>query len=250
SLYNDGNSQRGWGYDIIIVTECAYTKEKTLRESIKYLVSRPGYAGYLWVNSTPRGLGHWWDQATEQARKGEGYWGAFELWEGNFTDNPKSEQKDYDEYLLEKASNREKCRKEMLAWTSQLVSDSNDTMADGESIAFDSRIIDEMLINNRVVPTGPFRIGVDVAGGNTDWLAIVVVDSNGVIVHVEYHRKTGSPDKFVDLILRIYEYWKPINLNFDAQGELGSQVGSNPRLRAIPAIHGITTPRGTKADKV
>ena len=176
SVYGKGDTQRGWGYDILLLSEAAYTTEKTVTEALRHLCIRPNHAKYMFLNSTPQGPGHWWDNAIESGRKREGYWARWELHEGDFTDNATSDEADYAEYLADRLLNLARCRKERLGWIKIIVSDTSDIMGPGESKAISEELIAGILINNRLKRVGPYRIGIDLAGAGSDALGVVVID--------------------------------------------------------------------------
>lgn len=232
-----GKNVRGGGIDILGATEVAYMKETDLTEVLLPLVIRPGFPDYyVMINSTPIGPGHWWDEAVEVARAGEGYWGDWELHEGTYADNPKTTHEQVHEYLLEKQQNIYRYRRERLGWIKQPSVDSSAIMGKGTNRAFAPETIASVLLNQKVEFRGPFVIGIDLAGAGPDALAVVVIDGQGVVCHLEKHMKSDT-EYIVDLIDRLAEYWRPRAIHYDGNGKMGKEVrGKLRRANCRPVV--------------
>lgn len=233
-----GKNVRGGGIDILGATEVAYMKETDLTEVLLPLVIRPGFPDYyVMINSTPIGPGHWWDEAVESAREGEGYWGRWELHEGTYADNPKTTDEHVEEYLMEKQQNIYRYRKERLGWIKQPSVDSSAIMGKGTKRAFDPETIASVLLNQKVEFQAPFYIGMDLAGSGPDPLTVVVLDRQGVVCHLERHAKSDT-EYIVDLIDRLANYWRPRSIYYDGNGKIGKEVrGRLRRANCKPVVN-------------
>lgn len=235
-----GDNIRGGGFDILLVTEAAYVSEHTLRNSVLPLVIRPNYGGYVLLNSTPRGPGHWWDQAIHQARTGTDYWGSWSLHEGTYADNPCLSEDEVVQFLLEKKQNIYRYRQERLGWIN--VDCPPDSMLrDDDARAFTPEQIDRCIIKplDGAAPdlpkfSGPYYCGVDLAGQGADKLAVVIVDRQGYVAHIEVHSKTDI-EEIVEVMERIQRQWKPYRFSYDAHGSLGAKLqGRLANVSAVP----------------
>lgn len=238
-----GDNVRGGGFDILLVTEAAYLNEMTLTQAFMPLVFRPNYTGWAMLNSTPRGPGHWWDRAIRDSRNGNGYWGDFELHEGTYLDNPCTTPTDLADFEAERRQNIYKFRQERLAWIG-VDAPTDDLLSDEEGRAWKPDQIDRCILRpdagaSREMPrtVRPVWIGVDLATTGPDHLGVVVVDSNGVVVDIERHAKTGM-EEVVSIMERLHEYWKPQRLSFDAHGPIGKRLeGRLARINANPVVY-------------
>lgn len=233
-----GDNIRGGGLDILCATEAAYINERTLTSALFPLVlGRPGYAGYVMLNSSPRGPGAYWDSAILQARKKKGYWGDWQLHEGCYVDNPMCTSDNVQEHLAVKAQNLDLYRRERLGWINVTVVD-DALLAPGENRAFTPEIINAALVTETCKHKPPYYIGCDIAGTGNDKLALVVIDSQGLVCHVELHSKT-STEEVVDIFERADSYWHPLSFSYDGTGPLGKALqGRLHKIRANPVIVG------------
>lgn len=229
---------RGGGIDILLVTEAAYLEEHALSLSLIPLVIRPNYAGIVMLNSTPRGPGHWWDDAVIQARTHTGYWGDWELHEGTYLDNPCTTEALIAEMALEREQNIYKYRRERLAWLNVDVPP-DALMKPGQNRAFEAALIEGALVNEKPVLKGPNYAGIDLAGAGPDALAIAVIDGpTGLISHLETHKRTGL-EEILGLFERIHAEFRPVAFSYDGNGPLGKKVqGRLTKLNASPIITG------------
>lgn len=231
------DSSRGNGYDILLGTEVAYSDEDDLTNNILKLVLRPDHAKIVMLNSTPRGPGEWWDKAIKQARlKKKGFWSEWELHEGCWVDNPKSDEKDFKVAEAEKAKNIYSYRRERLAWINvPLVPDS---VMDGDGInrAFSPELIDSMLVSLPVEVTGPFSAGTDLGFTGADPMVTVVIDDpTGLVVDLKFTPTCNTQGEIVEHIEAVNSKWNITKHCFDANGRLASKIeGKLKRLRLIP----------------
>ena len=211
---------RSRGCDILYINEGSYHSKQTLIDSIFPCCLRSGYAGIIYMSSSPKHIGHWWDQAVIDLhnKKGIFYKLGFALYQGNLYDNPKTTINEINALEAIKDTNPYSARREWLGWVN-VPKTSEFYLGNGESLAFDATRIMKCKINEPVNTSGAYVIGVDLAGEadaekNGDYLGVTVVDKNGVIVRLEKHSRT-SFDDILNLLIRLNNTYRPRAIIYD-----------------------------------
>lgn len=221
------NNIRSKGFDILIVTEAAFLDESVYLSILKPLVQRPGYAGYIMLNSTP--LNNWYDKACGQARKfrdekiREGAYSGFSFHQAATTDNPMVESWLIDEMEHDRETNPWRYRQEYLGELFVDVPEDDDETSDDER-AFNIEALDGVWLTDKVEWTGPFSVGIDLAWGGVDDLCVAVVDmATMTLCHLEAHPSMDQ-QRIRRLIKRLHEDWENPVITYDATGRLGAKV--------------------------
>lgn len=251
------NAARGKGCDILVGTEVGYGKETTLTEVLMRVVLRPNYAGIIYLNCTPVEPGHWWDTLVKAVRHPKRYpnsiWCSFVIFEGTFCDNPRAEQKDWDEFQLCLKGNPFTARREWLGWVDQPRIADSVLNSGGENRAWKRELIDSCLVTVPVPKhSGPFYAGTDLAWGGKDLLATVIVDDpTGMIAHIETHPKMDD-ESIRRHFEKIERDWKPIKHTYDSNGPLAKDVQGTLRGIGLNPVTTKTSHSGddTKAEQV
>lgn len=234
-----GDSTRGNGYDILLGTEVAFGSEKTLTHSLFKLVFRPHHAGICMLNSSPKGLGSWWDKAIADCRAGKGFWRDWELYEGCYVDNAMATEQDHEEAQAAKRKNIYTYRRENLGWIG--VPDVPDEVldADGVNLAFTPEEIDALLVTQQIKHVGPYYAGSDLGYMGSDPAVSIVMDGpTGVIVDIRVLPRC-SDEELLDFLESTERDWRPIKHSYDGNGRLAHKIQG--RLRALNLNPVITT---------
>lgn len=210
-----GANLRGRSTDILVVSECAYHSKAHLVDVLFPCCIRSGYAGIIYMNSSPFGAEHWYDEAVQEMREQRGYFHAlgFKLFEGTLYDNPQTSQSEIDALKAIKDSNVYTARREWLGWLNVPVV-SKHLLGAGETFAFDGERIQSVKINEPVNTTGPYVIGIDLATTGKDSLAVCVLSREGIVVKLERHAKTELED-ILQIIIRLHNTYHPRAIVYD-----------------------------------
>lgn len=234
-----GDSTRGNGFDILLGTEVAFGSERTLTHSLFKLVFRPHHAGIVMLNSSPRGLGSWWDKAIGNCRKKKGFWADWELHEGCYVDNPMATEQDHEEAQAAKRKNIYTYRRENLGWIN--VPDVPDDVIDaqGTSLAMEPELVDSLLVTQPIKHTGPYYAGSDLGYmGDDPAVTIVLDDPTGLIVDIRVLPKCGD-EELIAFLEETEKKWRPVKHSYDANGRLTRKLDG--RLRALNLNPIVTT---------
>lgn len=206
---------RGNGTDILAITEASYVKESDLIDVLFPFCDRAGYASIIMLNSTPKGLGSWFDQAVQGIHNKSGYYYdyGFKVFTGTSFDNPMQTADRIRRIKTGLKYKPYKTRREYLAWINQPMID-GDGLGEGESLAFSDQAINKILLNTPVQHQAPYYAGIDIATTGRDKLGVVITDKNGIVVHIEKHIKS-TPEHIIELMFRIYDRFKPYYITFD-----------------------------------
>lgn len=234
-----GDSTRGNGFDILLGTEVAFGKERTLTHSLFKLVFRPHHAGICMLNSSPMGQGSWWDKAIAKCRKKKGFWKDWELHEGCYVDNAMATQQDHEEAQAAKEKNIYTYRRENLGWIG--VPDVPDEVVDAEGVnlAFTPEEVDALLVTQKIHHVGPYYAGSDLAYSGDDPAVTIVLDGpTGLIVDIRVLVK-GSDEELIRHLEETQKKWRPVKHSYDANGPLTRKLEG--RLRALNLNPIVTT---------
>ena len=210
------DSLRGRGIDILIVTECAYLKESVLIKVLIPFCIRPNYAGIVYLNSTPKGKGYYWDTYIFEWHFNKGFLRdlGFVVFQGTFFDNPTTTQDVVTAFEATFKKNIYDGKREWLGHLHIPVL-SDFYLNAGEELAFNGILIKNVLLNHPVQISSPYVVGMDVAGNGKDNLCVAVLDCRGIVVYLEKHSKTSQED-IIKIILRINKMFRPRAFAFDS----------------------------------
>lgn len=206
---------RGDGFDILLVTEAAFLAEDTYLTVLEPLVERPGYAGYIILNSTP--ANNWWDRACHSAQTGTGNYADFKLWTGTTFENPLVDDELRATLRGDEETNPLRYRRDRLA---ELFIDvpPDDQLKQEHHRPFPIDLVEAARVTSEIKLIGPYFIGIDLAYSGPDSLAVVVVDAgNMCVVHTELHAKTETAD-IVRVFERLNRDWMSPVFTYDANG--------------------------------
>lgn len=226
SLYK-ATAARSKGCDDAILTEAQLMKEKDVENEIFGVVFRPTYPGRLGMTANPD-EGGWVDQACEQAKTGNGYYGNFRLYERTMYDNPHCTQDMLEQALRLRDKNPWRYRVQVLGERNVIVPEDA-----APNCAITTGLLEGCYTEEyEPAPLNPI-IYYDLAWTGADKMAEMFTDpQRSFIFELNFYDKTttiADPSKpnvtpIVKIMEAAYRRFPGAKIYYDATGPLGRNV--------------------------